>query len=139
MNKHFTVLLLAALFATLVPAAAEESGSREAELEQRYAEVRERLELTDEQAARIEPIIASGAEATRRVLEENGIDPEARAASGKRSRLSLRKKRAIAQDLRKIQADVLDDMSEILTEEQLAEYAKMQEERRSKMREQITG
>ena len=50
MHKYLTVVLLAALSATLVPAAAEESGGREAELEQRYAEVRERLELTDEQA-----------------------------------------------------------------------------------------
>ncbi len=69
MKQYFTVTLLAALFATLLSAAAEESGGHQAELEPRFAEARERVDLTDGQAERIEPIILSGAEATRQVKE----------------------------------------------------------------------
>ena len=134
MKTHLNVTLLLVFFASLSTAAAQEQEDRSAQLEERVAEVRQRLDLTDEQVAQMEPIIESGIEARLLVLEEYGIDPEAR-ASGAQDKLRLRQKRALAKELNEINAEVRDEMSEILTDEQLAEYEKIQEERRAEMRE----
>ncbi len=134
MKTHFNLTLLLVFLASLPAAGAQEQEDRAAQLEERVAEARQRLELTDEQVAQMEPIIESGIEARLLVLEEYGIDPEAR-ASGAQGKLRLRQKRALAKELNEINAEVRDEMSEILTDEQLAEYEKIQEERRAEMRE----
>ncbi len=137
MKKYFGAILLTGLFASLPAAAAQAQEGRPEQLEERVAEARERLDLTDEQVEQIQPIIESGMQATRAVLEENGIDLEARTASGSQRRLGLRQKRAIGRELGEISAEVREQMSEFLTDEQLAEYKKIQEERRAEMRERV--
>ncbi len=136
MKKHFNVTLLLVLFASLPATAAQQQEDRSTQLEERVTEARQRLDLTDEQAARMTPVIESGMEATLLVLEEYGIDPQAR-ASGAQAKLRLRQKRALAQELNRISAEVRDEMSEFLTDEQLAEYREIQEERRAEMRERV--
>ena len=136
MKTYFNLTLLLVFFASLSTAAAQEQEDRSAQLEERVAEARQRLDLTDEQVAQMEPIIESGIEARLLVLEEYGIDPEAR-TSGQQGKLRLRQKRALTKELNEISAEVRDEMSEILTDEQLAEYEKIQEERRAEMRERV--
>ena len=137
MKGYFAVTLLMGLFASLPAAAAQQQEDRLAQLEERIAQARERLELTNEQVEQIEPIIKSGMEATLQVLEKHGIDPDARAGSRVQGKLGIRQKRAVGKDLRKVSAQVRDEMSEFLTDEQLAEYEKIQEERRAEMRERV--
>jgi len=110
---------------------------RSAQVEQRLEEAKTRLNLSDEQLAQITPVMEKSLDAQRNILSRYGIDPDSRNDSAKR--LGLRQARAMRQELRAVRADTLDALDEILTDEQLDEFKRMQEERKAEMRERIRG
>ena len=137
--KHWiTVATLIGFMASLTTGVAEQADSdRLAELEARIEETKQRLNLTDEQIARIEPILESNFEATTLVLESHGIEFGPDVPREQRERPGFRKMRAISRDLQAVREETAAEMAEVLTEEQMTEYRKIQEERRAELRDRI--
>ena len=113
------------------------NSDRMAQVEQRMEEVRERLNLSDEQIDQMTPVLEESMEKRQAVLSSYGIDPENSAnAKGK---LGLRKALAMKKELNAIRTDTLRALDNVLTDEQLEEFKLMQAERQSEMRERIRG
>jgi Spy/CpxP family protein refolding chaperone len=108
---------------------------REVRFEERLAEAKERLDLSDEQLEQVKPVMQEATEAQRSILARYGIDLEAEGGSG--NALGMREARKLRQDLSKVRADTLKKLDGILTDEQLEEFKKLQEERRQEMKERI--
>lgn len=96
-------------------------------LEQAIAE----LELTDEQVEAIRPILEGSFERRAAVLDEYGIELGGRE---KGARLGLRERRALRSDLKDEHKETIEALSEVLTDDQLAAYEAMAEERRDKLK-----
>lgn len=137
--KHWmTVAALIGFLSSLSVGFAQQADSdRLAELEARIEQTRKRLNLTDEQIVRIEPILESNFEATMLVLENHGIEFDPDVPREQRERPGFRKMRAISRDLQAVREETAAEMAEVLTDEQMAEYRKIQEERRAELRERI--
>lgn len=126
------------LMASLTTSLAQQADpDRIAELEARIEQTKQRLNLTDEQLAQIEPILESSFEATALVLENHGIDLNPDVPRDQRERPGLRKMRAVSKDLQAVREETAAEMAEVLTAEQMEEYRKIQEERRVALRERI--
>jgi Spy/CpxP family protein refolding chaperone len=108
---------------------------REVRFEERLAEAKERLDLSDEQLEQVKPVMQEATEAQRSILARYGIDLEAEGGSG--NALGMREARKLRQDLSKVRADTLEKLDGILTDEQLDEFKKLQEERRQEMKKRI--
>ena len=127
----------AILSLALVSPFALAGSDRMAQVEQRMEEVRERLNLSDEQIEQMTPVLEESMEKRQAVLSSYGIDPENRAnAKGK---LGLRKALAMKKELNAIRTDTLRALDDVLTDGQLEEFKLMQAERQSEMRERIRG
>ena len=120
----------------ITPATAAAEDDHAAQLEERLAETKARLGLTDEQIEQITPILEAGFEAQMAVLDRHGIDLEDR-GTGESERIGFRAMRALRGDLQEVRADTLEELGDVLTDEQMAEYRKIQEERRAELRERI--
>ena len=133
----FTPRVLAALgflFIAVAPQAADAgepqlSSEQQARLDARLDEIRARLDLSDEQRARLEPLLRKDLERRVEVLRKHGMGREADA------RPSARQMRAARQDLKSAREQTEAEMKEILDERQLDEYRKFQQEARDEMRE----
>ena len=136
MKQWMVMVTIVSLMASLTTSLAQQADpDRVAELEARVEQTRERLNLTDEQVAQIEPILESSFEASMLVLENHGIDLSV--PRDQRERPGFRKMRAIAKDMKAVRQETAEEMAEILSVEQMEEYRKIQEERRAELREQI--
>jgi hypothetical protein len=110
---------------------------REDLVEERLAEAKARLELSDEQLEQMRPVIEEAVEAQRSILARYGIDLEAE--GGPENKLGMREARKLRQDISKVRNKTLEQLEEILTEEQLDEFQKLQEENREMMKKRIRG
>ena len=108
---------------------------RAAQLEERVAETKARLNLTDEQIERITPILEASFEARLAVLEKHGIDLEDR--SRPQEKLGFSGLRALGKDMKQVRQDTLDELSSVLSEQQIEEYKKIQSERKAELRKQL--
>ena len=141
--KNVLLLALIAL-AFCAPAFSESTSAVEvttanedppAALEEMFAETKDRLDLSDEQVKKIEPILQSSYESQQAVLQKYGIDIES--GEPPAHKLGFRKARAMGQELQTVRASTAEALEDILTKEQMREYETMQDERRNKMRERI--
>ena len=123
---------LAVLAAPLANVEAQESNA--AKLEQRIEETKQRLNLSEEQVEQITPVLERAGERARDVFAKHGLSADNREAAGN---LTFRQKRALGKDMKEVRAQTLSEIEPILSDEQLAEFKKMQEERRAQLREQI--
>lgn len=142
MKNGIVLTILFGLMASLTTSLAQQVDSDQiAEFEARIGQTKQRLNLTDEQVAKIKPVLISRAEASMLVLEENGIDltvpREQREQREQRERPGFRQMQAIAKELLAIREESAEEMAEILSEEQMQEYRKIQKESRAKLRERI--
>jgi hypothetical protein len=110
---------------------------REARVEERLAEAKVRLDLNEEQLEQVKPIMQAAIEAQRSILARYGIDLEAE--GGPETRLGRREARKLRKDLAEVRTRTLEQLDDILTDEQLDEFRKMQEERRQGMKKRIRG
>jgi hypothetical protein len=110
---------------------------REDLVEERLAEAKARLDLSDEQLEQMRPVTQEAVEAQRSILARYGIDLEAE--GGPEKKLGMREARKLRQDLSKVRNKTLEQLEEILTEEQLDEFKKLQEENREMMKKRIRG
>ena len=76
-------------------------------------------------------MVRESAERRFAVLEKYGF------SDGERPSLSFREKRKLRGEINDVNEDALDRLSEVLTDDQLKEYKKIQEERRTEMRERL--
>ncbi len=131
----------AAMALAAVPAGAQEpeADARMAELQVRLEEARERLGLSDEQVEQLLPVVLASFEGTMAVLEEHGIDVLSLTEGGPRRRLNLRQLRALGRDLDDVREAMFEKIEELgfLSEEQFAEFKKIQEEQRAALRERL--
>lgn len=128
--KTFIAVMLAGLFT--VPATAKEDHT--AQYEQRLAETKARLNLSDQQMEQIEPTLEAGFTASQAILQKYGINPENR---DNRQRLGFRKARQLRKELQTVQINTLHELSDVLTDEQLAEYREIQAERKAELKQRI--
>ena len=98
-------------------------------------ETLQRLELTDEQMAAVKPVLESSAAAREEIMANYGMDAESRETSGERP--GRRQLRAMKKELDAVQDKTMQDLEQILTDEQLAEFKLIQQERQSAMRERM--
>ena len=133
-RKWITVLWMALAFAAIPATQAEED--RAAQFEERIAETKARLNLSDEQLEELTPILRSGFEAQMAVLEENGIDLQNEGPDS-REKLGFRDARKLRKEMNAVRDNTSDEVEKILSDEQFAEYKEIQAERQKKMREMI--
>ena len=122
------------LTATVVPAGEAPQGERVDELRGRFAEIRDRLALTDEQREAAAPIIRSSMERQLVILGQFGIDPTAR---GERPQIGLGEARELRKALDVVRADTLEALAEVLSAEQVEEYRSIQQEGQREMRRRL--
>ena len=140
-RRGFGVLIATGLVATSFAADREgpEADAEDvaAQMERRIEAARERLALTDEQAEAIVPILKAGAQKQAAVLERHGIDLDGRSAGNREARLGLRALRKLRREMDAVRGETVEKLANVLTEEQVAEYKKIQEENRKAMRSRI--
>lgn len=109
-----------------------EQGAKAAE---KLEETKVRLNLTDDQFVSIEPILIEDLAEKNQVLLEHGINLE----SGERPTggMNIRKARALANDMGSVREKTIEKLSVYLSDEQIQEYKKIQEENKEKIRERI--
>jgi hypothetical protein len=95
----------------------------------------EQLQLTDEQLAEIRPVLESHAEQTMTILDK--YDIERPQADGERKSLGLRDARKLKGEMQTLRSETRAQLEGVLSEEQLAEYDKLAQERRAELRERI--
>lgn len=108
------VVLLATLLCACL-AWADESDSARLET---LLEIKAKIELTETQAAQVEPIIEEHFNAQLAVLDKHGIDISNRDGHG---RLGLRKRRALRRDLEHNLDDTTAQLANVLSAAQLYE------------------
>jgi Spy/CpxP family protein refolding chaperone len=136
MKNWMALVTMFGLLASLTTSQAQQADpDRLDELDARIEQTRQRLNLTDEQSVQIDPILESNFHASMLVLESHGIDLSV--PREQRARPNFREMRAIGKELQAVREETAEEMAEILTEEQMEEYRKIQVERRAEMREQI--
>lgn len=133
-RKWIAFLWLALAIAAFPAAQAEED--RVTQFEERIAETKARLNLSDEQIEQLTPILESGFEAQMAVLEKNGIDLKNRDPDN-RKKLGFRAARKLRKEMDAVRANTSDEVEKILSDEQFSEYKEIQAERKKKMREMI--
>lgn len=127
------VCLAVASGMAMTAAAQEQRFSDEqiAQIEERVAATRERLQLTPEQQAALEPILTASVEQRLAVLQSYGFSGE------DRPKLSFRQKLSLRNEMQAIREKTESEVAGVLSEEQLAEYKKIQDENREQLRARL--
>ena len=135
-------LLLNILLASFVTAFAmtvnaDDTLERSAQAEQQIEAIKARLNLTEEQKQQVAPILENSMERRQSILKNYGIDLENHEAkSGKK--MGFRTARKLKKEMDEARSKTLTELKSVLTDVQLTEYKKIQEEmsrkRRSRMK-----
>ena len=131
------LLATAALLTLMLSPLAHAADEQRPDPEQRIEQMATRLDLTDEQIDQVTPVLQDSMERQRSILSSYGIDLDSPDAQP--GKLGMRKARAMRKELDAVRTDTLDELELILSDEQLAEFERIQEERRTEMRERIRG
>jgi hypothetical protein len=132
MNR-IALLLTLTLFGLPSTAVSQEDPAGTAVFEKRMLETATRLDLSDAQRAELEPLLLDQFEETRRLLERHGLDEPSANRPNRRQMLAL------ARDLKPLRERTDREVAAILSEEQMTEFRKIQEERRDQMRARFQG
>lgn len=139
-SKQFAALAFVGAAAAFTPAASamafaqsseEVQAQLEAQLEAQFEETAERLDLTPQQKAELTPILMDSMEQRTEIMEEAGIE------SGQRP--TRQQMMTMRTDLQTLQKDTIEQVSAILTDEQMEEFMLIQQERADEMRAQMQG
>lgn len=127
------VALLAAVPALSAPSAQQRhlTEAQIAEIEQRFEEIRERLNLTDEQRTAMEPILRRSFAERIGILEKYGVSRNGGERPG------FRQLRAMRKELEAAREQTERELSAVLDRGQMAEYRAIQDENRQAVRDRI--
>lgn len=133
MLKSLMIVLALTLTTVQVVSANDERGKN---IEHQIAELKDRLALSDAQTQQITPILEASANARKEILKKHGIylenfDPESR------KKLSFREKRKLGSELKASRKNTQGQLELILTDKQMNEYRKIQQERKDKLRDHM--
>ena len=101
-----------------------------------YSLIKDRLNLTEEQSEKFEPIILYQWEKRMAVMKKHGISRESNLSKKK---IGFRQLREIKKDMDKINKEIEKKVIKVLNKDQLVEYKKIQEENRIEMRARLRG
>ena len=101
-----------------------------------YSLIKDRLNLTEEQSEKFEPIILYQWEKRMAVMKKHGISRESNLSKKK---IGFRQLREIKKDMDKINKEIEKKLIKVLNNDQLVEYKKIQEENRIEMRARLRG
>ena len=101
-----------------------------------YLLIKDRLNLTEEQSEKFEPIILYQWEKRLAVMKKHGISRESNLSKKK---IGFRQLREIKKDMDKINKEIEKKLIKVLNNDQLLEYKKIQEENRIEMRARLRG
>lgn len=135
MKRH--LIRMAILCLAFASSLAFAQDDRAAGAEQRMAEMQARLDLSDTQVEALTPVLAESMAAQQRILSRYGINLES--GSGAAQKLGPRDAMAMKKELDVVRADTLHAVDDILTDEQLDEFKRIQDERRAAMQKRIRG
>ncbi len=99
-----------------------------------YSLIKDRLNLTEEQSEKFEPIILYQWEKRMAVMKKHGISRESNLSKKK---IGFRQLREIKKDMDKINKEIEKKLIKVLSNDQLVEYKKIQEENRIEMRARL--
>ena len=99
-----------------------------------YSLIKDRLNLTEEQSEEFEPIILYQWEKRMAVMKKHGISRESNLSKKK---IGFRQLREIKKDMDKINKEIEKKLIKVLSNDQLVEYKKIQEENRIEMRARL--
>ncbi|AWF79924.1 hypothetical protein BTJ40_03325 [Microbulbifer sp. A4B17] len=125
MKKLFS-LVITAIIAISTNTAVWAENDRDVQLTERLETTKARLNLSEEQVEKITPILEASYKERGQVLAKYGINIES--PGGALQKMSFREKRQMAKEMAAIKESVLNKMSAILTDQQLSEFKKIQEE-----------
>ena len=128
--KHVRTLILSLVLA-LMPATALAQAER---AQQAFLEIVARLELTQDQVREVAPILRESTQRQAAILRSYGIDMQ---NLGERAAMDFRTAQLMRRELDAARKRTVSALSEILSEEQLEEYRKIQEETRRQVRQRI--
>eukprot|EP00439_Symbiodinium_sp_Y106_P088651 s1_g1187.t1 len=132
--RHALALLMSVAFLVAVQAAGTPALSAglapvsEEEREQRFQELSDRLELTEEQEPEVKSILAADRESRLALLRENGVDIEAGEKPSMFTMMGMRS------DMNALSERTRENLSGILSAEQIDTYDTIVSERRAEMR-----
>ena len=101
-----------------------------------YSLIKDRLNLTEEQSEKFEPIILYQWEKRMAVMKKHGISRESNLSKKK---IGFRQLREIKKDMDKINKEIEKKLIKVLSSDQIVEYKKIQEENRIVMRARLRG
>ena len=101
-----------------------------------YSLIKDRLNLTEEQSEKFEPIILYQREKRMAVMKKHGVSRESNLSKKK---IGFRQLREIKKDMDKINKEIEKKLIKVLNKDQLVEYKKIQEENRIEMRARLRG
>jgi hypothetical protein len=128
--------LLAALSLIILMLASPLSSANEdrsAALKERLQEAQARLNLSDAQVDQMAPIMERSMQQQKAIMARYGVDPENPASASRQP--SLREMRAMNQEMEAVRSNTTAALEPILSDAQMAEFQRMQEERKAQMRE----
>lgn len=135
MIRHMiSMAILSLAFASPLALAQDD---RAAGAEQRMAEMRARLDLSDAQVEALTPVLAESMAVQQSVLSKYGINLES--GSGAAQKLRPRDAMAMKKELDVVRTDTLQAVDDILTDEQFDEFKRIQDERQAAMQKRIRG
>lgn len=130
-NVLNTLALVLLAFASQLALAESDRG---AEVGERLAQARDRLDLSDEQLDQIAPVMEESLAKRNSIMSRYGVDPQNPERS---KRPNFRQARAMRSEMEAVRSDTLASLEGILSREQLDEFKSMQEEQRAEMRERM--
>ncbi|TQV84285.1 hypothetical protein FKG94_06410 [Exilibacterium tricleocarpae] len=113
------------------------------QFEQRLAETKARLNLSDEKVEQIRPVLALSFTSSRDILASYGIDPAnpdkgaGKVQDNKPRRLGFKSVRKLGEELGAVRDSTLKALSGMLTDDQLVQYRELQAERAAALRQHI--
>lgn len=133
MLKSLMIVLALTLTTVQVVSANDERGKN---IEHQIADLKDRLALSDAQTQQITPILEASANARKEILKKHGIDLE-NFDPESRKKLSFREKRKLGGELKASRKNTQGQLELILTDKQMNEYRKIQQERKDKLRDHM--
>lgn len=133
MKRHVISMTICCLAFASSPGFAQ--NDRAAGAEQRMAEMRARLDLSDTQVEALTPVVEASVAAQQGILSKYGINMES--GSGAAQKLGPRKALAMKKELDAVRTDTLNAVDDILTDEQFDEFKRIQDERQAAMQKRI--
>ncbi len=134
MPRVFAIILAGMMFFSM-PSFAQEKEPTDDQIEQfsrQLNDIRQRLNLTEEQEQAIKPIVKERAEQQRDLLKTYGFE------KGKsKPELSFSQKRSLGKKMKAIKKDSNNKVSKVLSDEQMKEYKKIQKENRARFKERL--